>query len=171
MSLRLRSGHHAGPARQRGAVGLVAVLTLGMVLVFMLLVVDSSRLYLEKRQLQGIADMAALEAVQRKGDCLPATNTAPTYAGASAVRNGYVIPPANALIVKCGVLTTGATNQRVFSADATKTDAIQVTASRPIMTSVAGGSGRCSAVAATTSTPSCLPSRWRRRRSCRLRRN
>jgi uncharacterized membrane protein len=139
MSLRLRSGHHAGPARQRGAVGLVAVLTLGMVLVFMLLVVDSSRLYLEKRQLQGIADMAALEAVQRKGDCLPATNTAPTYAGASAVRNGYVIPPANALIVKCGVLTTGATNQRVFSADATKTDATQVTASRPIMTSVAGG--------------------------------
>lgn len=139
MSLRLRSGHHAGHARQRGAVGLVAVLTLGMVLVFMLLVVDSSRLYLEKRQLQGIADMAALEAVQRKGDCLPATNTAPTYARASAVRNGYVIPPANALIVKCGVLTTGATNQRVFSADATKTDAIQVTASRPIMTSVAGG--------------------------------
>lgn len=139
MSLRLRSGRLAGHARQRGAIGLIAAVTLGIALVFLLLVIDSSRLYLEKRQLQGIADMAALEAVQRKGDCLAATNTAPTYAGVSAVRNGYVIPPGSALIVKCGVLTIGATNQRVFSADSTKTDAIQVTASRPIMTSVAGG--------------------------------
>ncbi|MDF3200201.1 pilus assembly protein TadG-related protein [Pseudomonas sp. 1912-s] len=139
MSLRPRSGRLAGYARQRGAIGLIAAVTLGTALVFLLLVIDSSRLYVEKRKLQSIADMAALEAVQRKGDCLPATNTAPTYAGASAVRNGYVIPPGSALIVKCGVLATGATNQRVFSADSTKTDAIQVIASRPVMTSVAGG--------------------------------
>ncbi|NWE76594.1 hypothetical protein HX828_13580 [Pseudomonas yamanorum] len=118
---------------------MMAAATLGIALVFLLLVIDSGRLYMEKRKLQAIADIAALEAVQRKGDCLAATNTAPTYAGASAVRNGYVIPPGSALIVKCGVLTTGATNQRVFSADSTKTDAIQVTASRPVMTSVAGG--------------------------------
>ncbi|NWC91348.1 hypothetical protein HX855_15100 [Pseudomonas sp. IPO3778] len=118
---------------------MIAAVTLGTALVFLLLVIDSSRLYVEKRKLQSIADMAALEAVQRKGDCLPATNTAPTYAGASAVRNGYVIPPGSALIVTCGVLATGATNQRVFSADSTKTDAIQVIASRPVMTSVAGG--------------------------------
>ncbi|MDY7530686.1 pilus assembly protein TadG-related protein [Pseudomonas sp. Bout1] len=139
MSLRLRSGNLAGYARQRGAIGLMAALTLGIALVFLLLVIDSSRLYVEKRKLQSIADIAALEAVQRKGDCLPATNTAPTYAGASAVRNGYVIPPGSALVVTCGVLATGATNQRVFSADSTKTDAIQVIASRPVMTSVAGG--------------------------------
>lgn len=139
MSPRVRCGRVAGPAGQRGAIGLMAAATLGIALVFLLLVVDSGRLYMEKRKLQAIADIAALEAVQRKGDCLPATNTAPTYAGASAVRNGYVIPPGSALIVKCGVLTTGATNQRVFSADSTKTDAIQVTASRPVMTSVAGG--------------------------------
>jgi len=139
MSPRVRCGRVAGPAGQRGAIGLMAAATLGIALVFLLLVIDSGRLYMEKRKLQAIADIAALEAVQRKGDCLAATNTAPTYAGASAVRNGYVIPPGSALIVKCGVLTTGATNQRVFSADSTKTDAIQVTASRPVMTSVAGG--------------------------------
>ncbi|MBA2932191.1 hypothetical protein G9Q86_26980 [Pseudomonas sp. CCUG 57209] len=126
--------------RQRGAIGLMAALTLGLALVFLLLVVDSGRLYLEKRKLQGIADMAALEAVQRNGDCLAANNnTATTYAGASAVRNGYIIPPANALDVRCGSLTTAASNLRVFSADATKRDAIQVIASRPVLTSVAGG--------------------------------
>ena len=132
MSPRLRS-------RQRGAIGLTAALTLGLALVFLLLVIDSGRLYLEKRKLQGIADMAALEAVQRNGNCIPATNTAPVYAGASATRNGYVIPPGNALNVNCGTLTTNASNLRVFSADATKTDAIQVIASRPVLTSVAGG--------------------------------
>lgn len=126
-------------SRQRGAIGLTAALTLGLALVFLLLVIDSGRLYLEKRKLQGIADMAALEAVQRNGNCIPATNTAPVYAGASATRNGYVIPPGNALNVNCGTLTTDASNLRVFSADATKTDAIQVIASRPVLTSVAGG--------------------------------
>lgn len=132
MSPRLRS-------RQRGAIGLMAALTLGLALVFLLLVVDSGRLYLEKRKLQGIADMAALEAVQRNGNCVPATNTAPIFAGASATRNGFIIPPGNALDVRCGALTTNASNLRVFTADATKTDAIQVIASRPVLTSVAGG--------------------------------
>jgi uncharacterized membrane protein len=118
----------------------MAALTLGLALVFLLLVIDSGRLYLEKRKLQGIADMAALEAVQRNGDCLAANNnTATTYAGASAVRNGYSIPPANALDVRCGSLTTAASNLRVFTADASKRDAIQVIASRPVLTSVAGG--------------------------------
>lgn len=64
--------------RQRGAIGLMAALTLGLALVFLLLVVDSGRLYLEKRKLQGIADMAALEAVQRNGDCLAANNNTAT---------------------------------------------------------------------------------------------
>ncbi|WP_131696696.1 pilus assembly protein TadG-related protein [Pseudomonas sp. JAI120] len=133
MSPRLR-------CRQRGAIGLMAALTLGLALVFLLLVVDSGRLYLEKRKLQGIADMAALEAVQRNGDCLAASNnTATAYAGASAARNGYIIPPANALDVRCGSLTTAASNLRVFSADATQRDAIQVIASRPVLTSAAGG--------------------------------
>ncbi|MGY2290635.1 pilus assembly protein TadG-related protein [Pseudomonas sp. SDO528_S397] len=133
MSPRLRSG-------QRGAIGLMAALTLAMALVFMLLVIDGSRLYLQKRQLQGIADVAALEAVQRKGNCLPASTTAAaTYATASALRNGYVTPPASALDVRCGGLATGANNVRVFSEDATKTDAVQVIASRPVATSAAGG--------------------------------
>ncbi len=46
-------------ARQRGAIGLMAVITLGLALLMLLLVVDSGRLYLEQRKLQRIADMAA----------------------------------------------------------------------------------------------------------------
>ncbi|WP_017527865.1 pilus assembly protein TadG-related protein [Pseudomonas fluorescens] len=127
-------------SRQRGAIGLMAALLLGLALVFLLLVIDSGRLYLEKRKLQGIADMAALEAVQRNGDCLAANNnTATTYAGASALRNGYATPPGNALIVRCGTLATAASNLRVFTPNAAQRDAIEVTASRPVLTSVAGG--------------------------------
>ena len=57
-----------GPARQRGAIGLMAAVTLALALAFTLLVIDSGRLYLEKRNLQRIADMAALEAATRGGD-------------------------------------------------------------------------------------------------------
>ncbi len=66
MSLRLQ---FRSPARQRGAIGLMAVLALGMALVFLLVMIDSGRLYLEKRSLQRVADMAALEAATRNGDC------------------------------------------------------------------------------------------------------
>ena len=51
-----------GPARQRGAIGLMAAGTLALALGFMLLVIDSGRLYLEQRKLQRVADTAALEA-------------------------------------------------------------------------------------------------------------
>lgn len=57
--------HGLGPARQRGAIGLMGAMTLGIALLFMLLVVDSGRLYLEKRKLQRVADTAALEVVTR----------------------------------------------------------------------------------------------------------
>lgn len=62
MSPQLRGICFTGPQQQRGAIGLMAAVTLGMVLLFMLLVVDSGRLYLEQRKLQRVADMAVLEA-------------------------------------------------------------------------------------------------------------
>ena len=68
MSPQLRGIGFTGPQQQRGAIGLMAAVTLGMVLLFMLLVVDSGRLYLEQRKLQRVADMAVLEAVSRGGE-------------------------------------------------------------------------------------------------------
>jgi uncharacterized membrane protein len=127
-----------GPARQRGAIGLMAAATLSLVLVLMLLVVDTGRLYLEQRKLQRVVDNAALEAVSRGGTCLPGL-TAASYAGQSAVRNGYTIDTSNTLSTTCGTLVTAATGLRTFSVDATQAAAVKVAASRTVTTSFAGG--------------------------------
>ncbi|MFP3560702.1 pilus assembly protein TadG-related protein, partial [Paraburkholderia sp. SIMBA_049] len=76
-----------GPARQPGAIGLMAALTMAAALLCLVVVVDTGRLYLEKRNLQRVADMAALEAATRGGDCLVGAS-AVTYATASAHRKG-----------------------------------------------------------------------------------
>lgn len=123
-----------GPQQQRGAIGLMAALTLGMVLLFMLLVVDSGRLYFEQRKLQRVADVAVLEAITQKGSCLTTPKTAETFANTSAARNGFPAP----LGVTCGTLKT-INNLRTFVADDTKSDAIRVIATTTVPTSVAGG--------------------------------
>ena len=125
-----------GPARQRGAIGLMAALTLGLALVCMVLVVDSGRLYMEQRRLQRVVDVAALEAVSRQGDCLTGT-TAATYATASAARNGFTVGQGTTLNVTCGTVQTGANNLRAFSANAAQKQAISVVATRVVPTSVA----------------------------------
>lgn len=125
-------------SRQRGAIGLMAAGTLALALVFTLLAVDSGRLYLEKRKLQSVADTSALEAASLGGQC--GTNTtANAYATQNAARNGFVVGNGSTLAVTCGTLATNALNTRVFTADATKSDAIRVVASRTVMTSVANG--------------------------------
>ena len=133
MSPRLRS-------RQRGAIGLMAAGTMAVALVFMLLAVDSGRLYLEKRKVQAIADTAALEAAGLGGQCGSST-TANAYAVQNAARNGFTIVAggSRALVVTCGTLVTNASNLRVFTADASKNDAIRVVASSSVATSIANG--------------------------------
>lgn len=128
-------------SRQRGAIGLMAAGTLAVAMVFMLLAVDSGRLYLEKRRLQSIADTAALEAAGRGGLCTPST-TANDYAKENAARNGFTVVAGDnsrGLVVTCGTLPTNASNIRVFVADASKNDAIRVVATRSVMTSLASG--------------------------------
>ena len=126
------------PARQRGAIGLTAAMTLGVAVLMMLLVVDTGRLYMEQRKLQRVVDNAALEAVSRGGHCLPGL-TAATYAGQSAVRNGYTVDTANTLTTSCGTLLTGADGMRTFTADAAQSAAVRVAASRTVTTSFARG--------------------------------
>ncbi|VVN32864.1 pilus assembly protein TadG-related protein [Pseudomonas lurida] len=129
------------PSRQRGAIGLMAAGTLAVALVFMLLAVDSGRLYLEKRKLQSIADTAALEAASRGGLCTP-TTSANDYAKENAARNGFTVVAGDnsrGLAVTCGSLVTNASNVRVFTPDASKNDAVRVVATRSVMTSIASG--------------------------------
>lgn len=127
-----------GPARQHGAIGLMAAATLSLALVLMLLVVDTGRLYMEQRKLQRVVDSAALEAVSRGGNCLSGLSAA-TYAGQSALRNGYIVDGNNTLTTTCGSVQTAASGLRAFTADATQSTAVKVTASRTVTTSFAGG--------------------------------
>ncbi|WP_333989471.1 pilus assembly protein TadG-related protein [Pseudomonas sp. S3(2024)] len=127
-----------GPARQRGAIGLMAAATLSLALVLMLLVVDTGRLYMEQRKLQRVVDSAALEAVSRGGNCQSGLSAA-TYAGQSAVRNGYIIDSNNTLATTCGSVQTAVSGLRAFTVDATRSSAIKVVASRTVTTSFAGG--------------------------------
>ena len=122
-----------GPARQRGAIGLMAALTLAMALGFTVLVIDSDRLYLEQRKLQRVADTAALEAVTRDGNCLPGLSAA-SYATQSATRNGFTVNATGTLTVSCGTLQTGADNLRAFTVDATKSAAVRVIATQTVAT-------------------------------------
>ncbi|PMQ09937.1 hypothetical protein PseAD21_18915 [Pseudomonas sp. AD21] len=127
-----------GPARQHGAIGLMAAATLSLALVLMLLVVDTGRLYMEQRKLQRVVDSAALEAVSRGGNCQSGL-TAAAYAGQSAVRNGYTVDANNTLATTCGSLQTAASGLRTFTVDATQSAAVKVAASRTVTTSFAGG--------------------------------
>lgn len=127
--------------RQRGAIGLMAALTMALALLCTLVVVDSGRLYMEKRTLQRVADMAALEAASLNGNCTGASS-ASTYATQSATRNGFTVTDnTRTLTTRCGILTTGADSRRTFAVDATKSDAIQVTVSHSIPRSIAAGIG------------------------------
>ncbi|MFL1541808.1 pilus assembly protein TadG-related protein [Pseudomonas sp. O39] len=124
--------------KQRGAIGLMAVGVLALVLVCTLLVVDSGRLYLEKRKLQGVADTAALEAVSRGGTCVAGLSAA-AYAAQSVARNNFVVGNGNTLATLCGTVTTAASGLRTFSANPAVSSAIQVVVSKTVTTSVAGG--------------------------------
>ncbi|MCQ9393065.1 pilus assembly protein TadG-related protein [Pseudomonas viridiflava] len=125
--------------RQRGAIGLMAALTLVLALLCTLMVIDSGRLYMEKRSLQRIADVAALEAAGRKGTCMTGASAA-SYATQSAIRNGFTPgSDGRTLVATCGTLSVNTESRRVFTADATQSQAIQVVVSHPVPRSIAAG--------------------------------
>lgn len=78
----------AGLRRQRGAIGLFGILTLLLALVFTALAVDTGRLWFQHRQLQAVADLAALEAARNLG-CGGNQGLVAAAAQAAAARNGF----------------------------------------------------------------------------------
>jgi uncharacterized membrane protein len=124
----------SGPARQRGAIGLIGALALATAVLCTLVVVDSGRLYLDQRELQRVADNAALEAVARGGNCQAGLSAA-AFARESAARNGFDGTPETT----CGSLQTGADNLRTFSPNASQASAIRVVVSEAVPTSIALG--------------------------------
>ncbi|WP_249678001.1 pilus assembly protein TadG-related protein [Pseudomonas abieticivorans] len=127
------------PRRQRGAIGLMAAGTLAVALLFMLLSVDSGRLYLEKRKLQGVADMSALAAANQSAVCTGSGTSALSVATNTAQLNNHVVGTDRTLAVACGTLVTGANAVRTFSASASSNQAIQVKVTHSVATSVAAG--------------------------------
>jgi uncharacterized membrane protein len=117
----------------------MGAMTLGIALLFMLLVVDSGRLYLEKRKLQRVADTAALEVVTRGGACVSPNTNAAQFAIQSATRNDFPIDDNRTLATACGTLVSGADFIRTFSPNPSKADAIQVIATHRVVTSIANG--------------------------------
>ncbi|MCB5189662.1 pilus assembly protein TadG-related protein [Methylobacillus arboreus] len=86
--------HTATKKHQQGAIGLFGVLTLMMAVLFVAVVVDSGRLWMIKRQLQNVADMAAIAAGGQAGGCMQGNNTnmqqlVMAAAQNAAVANGY----------------------------------------------------------------------------------
>ncbi|WAB98885.1 pilus assembly protein TadG-related protein [Pseudomonas putida] len=124
-------------ARQRGAIGLMAVTTLALALLLMLVAVDSGRLYLEQRKLQRIADMAALEAAGQSAVCTGNGPQATAIASIAAARNGHT--PGSPVVASCGYLQTGANSLRTFTHDNTRNEAIRVDVSNTVTTSFAAG--------------------------------
>ncbi len=94
--------------RRSGERGVAVIMTAGFMLLGILalaLVVDTGRLYMEKRSLQRVADLAALEAASLNGCVLNAEGDLPVqqFAAASARRNGFS-GNGTRLLAQCGDL-------------------------------------------------------------------
>lgn len=90
-------------SNERGAVLFIAVAFMLLAVISLALVVDTGRLYVAKRNLQKIADMAAIEALARHGKC--SDQTASQYAQESVLRNKFVLSPTKTLSVSCGQIS------------------------------------------------------------------
>lgn len=137
--------------------GAVLIMTVGFMLLAVLclaLVVDTGRLYVEKRKLQRVADMAAIEAMARNGACN--TGTALTFATQSAARNDFTVGGTNTLTLTCGQVSTVGGLRTVAATPFGGVDnAIQVVAARQVAASmIAGGifGGKISLSAAAVAT-------------------
>lgn len=123
---------------QRGAALLMVMGFLLLTLGSLAIVMDSGRLYLEKRKLQRLVDVVALDVANRSVLCGPTdTSTVRTIAQASAQRNGY-----------SGSLSAGQVEQgklsivsgaRSFTVNTADPDAVRITATQPVMASFFAG--------------------------------
>ncbi len=126
-----------GSRRQRGAIGLFVALTLLLMVLFTALAVDTGRLAMQQRELQKIADLAALDASQ----ALCSQDDAAVAAQTSAVRNGYTGNLITEGGVRLGSADADGEGIRRFAETAEDVaTAVQVTARHTVPASlVAGG--------------------------------
>lgn len=126
--------------RQRGAIAIITAVTLGALLMFVALAVDTGRLFLEKRSLQQFADLAALQAAQLYCSGFENIATVENGVKATLLDHGFdTEDSANTLTVGLGTLSSVA-NRRTFSSSVSEFQAVQVAVSRTVPASLFGGS-------------------------------
>lgn len=122
--------------KERGA---ALIMTAGFMLLAVLslaLVVDTGRLYAEKRNLQRIADITALEVASRFG-C--GNSRAQAIAQEAATRNKFTPSSSQSITARCGFISID-NNARRFTASASSMDAVEIEVSREVVASmIAGG--------------------------------
>ena len=129
-------------ARQRGAIGMMGAMILLLAVLFVALVIDTGRLMMIQRQLQTVADMAAIDAAAQTGYC--GTHNAAdveALAAASAMRNNHLVATGETLDVDLGITEPDSQGVRIFSiSDNSVATAVKVTANKSVNASlVAGG--------------------------------
>ncbi len=136
--------HFVAPSanQQRGAVVIMTVGFMLLAVLFLALAVDTGRLYLDKRKLQRVADVAALEAVTQNGVCRTVESDdesdATELAIASALRNGHSIGNGRTLQADCGsVVSVAGIRQLAIDQDAL--EAIRVIVTHEVPASVVAG--------------------------------
>lgn len=100
--------------KQRGGLGILGIITLLLAVLFATITVDSGRLMMEKRHLQTVADMAALEASMQMGSCGNALDieSLQALADANAVKNNF---SDGTLLVRVGRVDVNETGLRQFT--------------------------------------------------------
>lgn len=126
--------------RERGASLIMALVFMLVAVSSLALVVDTARLYVEKRKLQRVADLAALDASLRSGACGSGrVADALALAQTSATRNGYTgslsVAPN---VVELGYLTASG-GVRSFQASAAQREAVRVRVTQSVPASLLAG--------------------------------
>lgn len=126
---------------QRGALGLFGLLVLLISILFAALAVDSGRLMMEQRQLQTVADMAAMDAASVTGECgADDLGLIQATAEESAARNDHSNSGNESLTTRVGISEAGSDGVRQFSETAAEqASAVEVIASKTVPASIFAG--------------------------------
>ena len=136
------TGAFAGSQRRRqgGAIAIMAAILLPVAVLCLVLVIDSGRLYVQQRELQRIADVAALEAVSLGGMCAPvqdqSSDTAQAFAREAARRNGFEVGETRRLTARLGGVRVNADGLREFDPDSDLNEAVEVVVEHRVPTSI-----------------------------------
>lgn len=143
--------------KERGAVAIITAISLLFVIVAVAMAVDIGDVVWRKRQVQGVVDLASLDAVQALGDRRDSSQTrcqqTLAYAQQSANRNDFDYSPPHTLTIQLGTMDP---NTKVFTSltdcynvldDPSSASAVMVMASRPVLFEFMPGSDTVTASA------------------------